>query len=166
LIVPDVKTAGVVTSLLASLLICSGLSTSRSVIVAAQADKLPEAPGKPVVVKACTSCHDTSIMTDAPRTIAGWIDVMYLMKDFGAVLTEAESQTVTDYLVTNLALVEMNKAEAGHLALVFGVTDTVAKEVVAFRDKQGGFKTIDDLKKAPGLDAAKIDALKDRLLFR
>jgi hypothetical protein len=36
----------------------------------------------------------------------------------------------------------------------------------AYRDQQGGLKTIDDLKKAPGLDAAKIDALKDRLLFR
>ena len=160
------KTPGVVTVLFASLLLGFVLSTSRSVTLSAQADKLPEAPGKPVVVKACTSCHDSSVMTDAPRTIAGWVDVLYLMKDFGAVLTEAETKTVTDYLVTNLALVEMNKAEAVHLELVFGVTDAVAKEVVGYRDKQGGFKTIDDLKKAPGLDAAKVDALKDRLLFR
>ena len=49
---------------------------------------------------------------------------------------------------------------------MFGVNEAVAKDVVAYRDKQGGFKTIDDLKKAPGLDAAKIDALKDRLLFK
>jgi competence protein ComEA len=161
-----VNTSGVVTVLFAFLPICFALSTSRSAVASAQADKLPEAPGKPVVITACTSCHDTSIMTDAPRTIAGWIDVMYLMKDFGAMLTEAESKTVTDYLVTNLALVELNKAEAGHLALVFGVTDAVAKDVIAYRDKQGGFKTIDDLKMAPGLDAARVDALKDRLLFR
>ena len=160
------KTPRVVTVLFASLLTCFVVSTSRSATVEAQADKLPEAPGKAVLVKACTSCHDSSIITDGPRTIAGWVDVMYLMKDFGAVLTEAESKTVTDYLVTNLALVEMNKAEAGHLELVFGVTDAVAKDVIAYRDKQGGFKTMDDLKMAPGLDAARVDALKDRLLFR
>ena len=105
-------------------------------------------------------------MTDSPRTIEGWVDVVYLMKDFGAMATEAEWKTVTDYLVTNLALVDVNKAEAAHVQLVFGVTEAAAKDVVAYRDKQGGFKTIDDLKKAPGLDAAKIDALKERLLFR
>ena len=135
---------------------------------AAQAppDKLPEGPGKPVVVMLCTSCHDSSIMTDAPRTVEGWVDVMYLMKDFGMMATEAELKTVSDYLVTNLALLDVNKAEAAHVQLVFGVSDTVAADVVAYRDKQGGFKTIDDLKKAPGLDAAKIESLKERLLFK
>ena len=157
---------GLVTLLLPSAVFCFVLATSHSVGAQATPDKLPEAPGKATVVAVCTSCHDSSLMTDAPRTIEGWVDVMYLMKDFGATPTEAESKTVIDYLVTNLALVEMNKAEAAHVQLVFGVNDTVAKEVVAYRDKQGGFKTIDDLKRVPGLDAAKIDALEERLLFR
>jgi len=160
------KTLRLVTLLLPVAMICFALSTAKAVGAQAGTDKLPDAPGKPVVVKVCTNCHDSSLMTDAPRTIDGWVDVMYLMKDFGATLTEAESKTVLDYLVTNLALVELNKAEGAHLQLVFGVDETVAKEVVAYRDKQGGFKTIDDLKKAPGLDAAKIDALKERLLFK
>jgi len=92
--------------------------------------------------------------------------VIYLMKDFGATATEEQWKTVSDYLVTNLALVDVNKAAAADMQLVFGVDETAAKDVVAYRDKEGGFKTIDDLKKAPGLDAAKIDALKDRLLFK
>ena len=154
---------------------CFGLATAVSspivgsgAALAAQAppDKLPEAAGKPVVVMVCTSCHDSSIMTDAPRTVESWVDVMYLMKDFGATLTDEQWKTVTDYLVTNLALLDVNKAEAAHVALVFGVTDMVAADVVAYRDKQGGFKTIDDLKKAPGLDAAKIESLKERLLVK
>ncbi len=160
------KIFGLATLFLTSTLIGFAAFTADPVSAQSPPDKLPEAPGKATVVAVCTSCHDSSLMTDAPRTIAGWIDVMYLMKDFGAMLTEAESKTVTDYLVTNLALVEMNKAEAGHLELVFGVADAVANEVVAYRDKQGGFKTIDDLKKAPGLDAAKIDGLKERLIFK
>jgi competence protein ComEA len=88
------------------------------------------------------------------------------MKDFGATATDEQWKTVSDYLVTYLALVEMNKAEAAHLQLVFGIDEAAAKDVIAYRDKQGGFKTSDDLKKAPGLDAAKIDGLKERLIFK
>lgn len=160
------KMIGLVTLLLPPVVICFVLTAVHSVHAQAPPDKLPDAPGKATVVGICTSCHGSDVMTDAPRTIHGWIDVTLAMKDFGAMATEAEWKTVTDYLVTNLALVEINKAEAAHLQLVFGVSDAVAKDVVAYRETQGGFKTIDDLKKAPGLDAAKIDGLKDRLLFR
>jgi DNA uptake protein ComE-like DNA-binding protein len=48
---------------------------------------------------------------------------------------------------------------------VLGVTMGVAEGVVAYRDARGGFKTIDDLKGVPELDAATIDALAPRLLF-
>jgi competence protein ComEA len=160
------KMLGLVTLLLPPAVMCFVGAAAHSVSAQSAPDKLPEAPGKAVVVMVCTNCHDSSLMTDAPRTIDGWVDVMYLMKDFGATMTEEQSKTVTDYLVTNLALVEVNKAEAAHLQLVLGVNETVAKDVVAYRDKQGGFKTIDDLKKAPGLDAAKVDALKERLIFK
>jgi len=59
----------------------------------------------------------------------------------------------------------VNKATAGEIEQVFGVNETIAAGVVAYRDQQGGFKTIDDLKKAPNLDGAKVDALKARLIF-
>ena len=160
------KTLRLISLLLPIAVICFALSTANAVGAQAGADKLPDAPGKPVVVAICTSCHDSSIMTDGPRTIEGWVDVVYLMKDFGATATEEQWKTVSDYLVTNLALVDVNKTAAADMQLVFGVDEMVAKGVVAYRDKQGAFKTIDDLKKAPGLDAAKIDALKDRLLFK
>lgn len=160
------KMVRLATLLLFTLAVCFALTAAHAVEAQAPPDKLPEAPGKPVVVKVCTTCHDSSIITDAPRTVAGWEDMEYLMKDFGAMATEAEWKTISDYLVTNLALLEVNKAAAEHVRLVFGVSDAVAADVVAFRDKQGGFMTIDDLKQAPGLEAVKVDALKDRLLFK
>lgn len=160
------KTLRLVTLLLPAAVICFALSLTHAAEAQGPADKLPEAPGKPTVVGVCTSCHGGDVITDGPRTVDGWVDTVYAMKDFGAMATEAEWKTITDYLVTNLALLEVNKAEASHFELVFGVSEMAAKEVVAYRDTQGGFKTIDDLKKAPGLDAAKIDALKERLLFR
>jgi competence protein ComEA len=38
--------------------------------------------------------------------------------------------------------------------------------IIQYRDKNGGFKSIEDLKKVPGVDAAKIEARKDRLIFQ
>ena len=40
-----------------------------------------------------------------------------------------------------------------------------AAAVIAYRDKVGGFKTIDDLKSVPGVDFKKIEAGKDRILL-
>jgi competence protein ComEA len=87
------------------------------------------------------------------------------MKDFGAEGSDDDWKAVTDYLVVHLAHLEVNKATAGEIEQVLEVSDKIAEGVVAYRDQQGGFKTIDDLKKAPDLDGAKIDALKPRLIF-
>ena len=40
-----------------------------------------------------------------------------------------------------------------------------AAAVIAYRDKVGGFKSIDDLRKVPGVDFKKFDAAKDRIIF-
>jgi competence ComEA-like helix-hairpin-helix protein len=128
-------------------------------------DTLPEASGKAVLIRVCTTCHDTDLITEAPRTVPGWIDTVYSMRDFGAEMSEDEFKTVTDYLLVNLAHLRVNTATAEEMAPVLGVTMGVAEGVVAYRDARGGFKTIDDLKGAPELDAATIDALAPRLLF-
>jgi len=40
-----------------------------------------------------------------------------------------------------------------------------AAAIIAYRTKNGKFKSIEDLKKVPGVDAAKIEAKKDRIVF-
>ncbi|HKX30835.1 MAG TPA: helix-hairpin-helix domain-containing protein, partial [Blastocatellia bacterium] len=40
-----------------------------------------------------------------------------------------------------------------------------AAAIIQYRAKNGKFKSIEDLKKVPGVDAAKIEAKKDRLTF-
>lgn len=128
-------------------------------------DKLPDAPGKAVFTRMCTSCHGTDVVVDPPRTVPVWVDTVLLMKDFGAEGSDDDWKTVTDYLIVHLAHLNVNKATAGEIGQVFGVSEKVAEGVVAYRDTHGGFKTIDDLKKAPDIDATKVDALKDRLIF-
>ena len=147
-------------------------ATSFLALVSAQAnqtpappDPLPDAPGRAVVIRMCTPCHGIDLILDTPRTVPVWNETLDLMKSFGAEGSEANWKTVADYLATHLAHLDVNKATAGEVVLVFGVNEKIADGVVAYRDKQGGFKTIDDLKKAPDLDAAKVDALKARLIF-
>ena len=41
----------------------------------------------------------------------------------------------------------------------------MADGLVTYRQQNGSFKTLDDLKKVPGLDAAKVDARKARVSF-
>jgi competence protein ComEA len=130
-----------------------------------QADTLPEGAGKEVVARICTMCHGTDYITDTQRTIPAWREIVELMKGYGAMATDDEWKTVTDYIVVTLAALNANKAPASDVAQFFAVDAKVAEGVVAYRDKQGGFKTIDDLKKAPGLEAGKIDALQARLIF-
>lgn len=128
-------------------------------------DGLPEAPGKAVLLKVCTLCHGTDMITDTPRTVPLWRDTLELMMSFGAIATEDEWRAIENYLVVNLAHLGVNKAPARDIALVFGMDAQVAKGIVDYREKNGPFKSVDDLKKAPGIEAAKIDALETRLIF-
>jgi competence protein ComEA len=46
-----------------------------------------------------------------------------------------------------------------------GLSTAEAEGVVQYREKNGDFKSIDDLKKVPDLDPKKLDAKKARLAF-
>jgi competence protein ComEA len=152
------------------LLAAASVATSLFAFASAQPaqappDKLPEAPGKAVLTVMCTTCHGTDVITDAPRTVPSWVDTILSMKDFGAEGTEEDWKAVTGYILANLAHLDVNKSTAVEMAPVLRVSEQMAEGVVAYREKQGSFKTIDDLKRAPELDAATIDALAPRLIF-
>ena len=126
---------------------------------------LPDAPAKAVVERVCTTCHGAGEMTSRPRTTAAWREVLELMRGYGADATDDEWKTVTGYIMDNLALLNVNEALADDLGAVLAVDPKTAEGIVAYRDKQGGFKSIDDLKRAPGVDERQLDAVKERLLF-
>ena len=68
-------------------------------------------------------------------------------------------------LLRNYGKARVNSAPAKDLSPVLDVPPAVAEVVVAFRRDNGPLKTLDDLKKIPGLDPAKVDARKARLMF-
>ncbi|OFW05018.1 MAG: hypothetical protein A3I61_19095 [Acidobacteria bacterium RIFCSPLOWO2_02_FULL_68_18] len=132
---------------------------------AGQDATLPDAPGRAVVEQVCTSCHGVDYIVPSQRTVPVWREAIDAMRSYGAEATDEQWKAITGYIMANLAHLNVNKATSEDIALVFGVEEKVAKGVVAYRDKQGGFKTVDDCKKAPDVDAAKVDTLAPRLIF-
>jgi len=61
--------------------------------------------------------------------------------------------------------INVNEARAIELESRLSLRRSQAAAVIAYRSKNGKFKSLEDLKKVPGVDAAKIEAKKDRIVF-
>ena len=80
--------------------------------------------------------------------------------------TDAEIETIVDYLARNFgSKVNVNKAAAEELAAVLELPRAGASAIVEYREKNGSFKSLDDLKRVPELDWKAIESKKDRLDF-
>jgi competence protein ComEA len=129
---------------------------------------LPAGPGRDTLIRVCSTCHSADNVIANGQDRAGWEDTITKMAGFGAVATDDEFTEILDYLTKNFPAggpVNVNKATSAQLQSGLGLTAAEADAVVAYRKKNGDFKTIDDLKKVPDLDAKKVDAKKDHLAF-
>jgi competence protein ComEA len=92
------------------------------------------------------------------------------MVAFGMKTTDAEINTVVEYLARSypaddVPRLKVNEAEAIDFESILSLKRSQALAVIKYREKNGKFKSIADLKKVPGLDAAKLEEKKDRLIF-
>jgi len=132
--------------------------------------QLPDAPGKATVMKVCNACHGAEIVLGHPHSEEGWNAIVIDMIQRGAEGTEEEYDEIVKYLTKNIkagqapAKINLNKASAKAIGVGLGLTEKEAQAIVEARDKSA-FKSIDDVKKVPGVDAAKIEAKKDRVSF-
>ena len=152
------------TSMVRRVLIPAGLVVALGVPAALQSP-LPDAPARPLVEQVCGTCHGLDYLAPSTRTAAQWRDTMAVMKTSGARASDEEWKTITEYFMANLAYLNVNKATVEDVRLVFSLPEKAAQTIVAERDTQGGFKTLDDLKQLPDLDPKKLDAMKARLSF-
>ena len=65
-------------------------------------DLLPDAPGKALVVRKCTQCHDASQFSLQKKSGDDWEQVITQMTSNGLTLTDDEYSIVLDYLTKNL----------------------------------------------------------------
>jgi competence protein ComEA len=129
----------------------------------------PDGPGKTTFLKVCSTCHSPTNVLANGQDRAGWDSTITKMVGFGAQGTDEELTEVLDYLTKNFppvsASVNVNKATTAQLQSGLGLTSAEADAVVKYREKNGDFKTIEDVKKVPDVDAKKFDAKKDHLAF-
>jgi competence protein ComEA len=138
--------------------------------------ELPPGAGKDTVMRVCSKCHSPNILVANPRDRQGWEDTITKMSGLGAMATDDEFTEILEYLAKNVtptsapaatttAKVNVNKATSAEMVTSLSLTAKDADAVVAYRTKNGDFKSIDDLKKVPDVDAKKIDDSKDKLDF-
>lgn len=130
----------------------------------------PDGPGKAELQKLCAGCHEIEKSFSLKQDRAGWERTMEKMVASGMKSTEAEYNAVLEYLVKHFAAdevpkVKVNKASAIELESGLSLKRSQAKAVVEYREKNGPFKSLADLKKVPGIEADKLEAKKDRLSF-
>ena len=132
--------------------------------------QFPDAPGKAAMVKVCSGCHELERSASMHQDRDGWRATFDKMIALGAKGSDQEMAAALDYLAKTFPAEEVprlnvNKATAIELESRLTLKRSEAAAVIQYREKNGPFKSIADLKKVPGIDPAKIEAKKDRLTF-
>jgi competence protein ComEA len=132
--------------------------------------QLPDGPGKAETTHLCSECHEIERATSVRQDSAGWQETVNKMTSLGMTGTDAEIRTVLGYLTKSfpadaIPKLNVNTALQIELESVLDLRRSQAAAVIEFRTKNGKFHSMEDLKKVPGLDGAKLDAKKDRVTF-
>ena len=132
--------------------------------------QLPDGPGKAETEKVCSQCHELARSISLRQDRAGWEATVSKMAGLGATASDADLQKITDYLAAHYAgeeipRINVNKARAIDLESGLSLRRSESAAIIEYRTNHGPFKSIEDLKKVPNIDAAKIEAKKDRLTF-
>jgi DNA uptake protein ComE-like DNA-binding protein len=106
----------------------------------------------------------TAVFLDKPRAWDRWNDVFADMTQRGANGTDEQLERVTTYFLENLTFVNVNASPADEIAGVLGVGDDVAGAILASRERQH-FANLAELRAVPGVDPAKLELRKSRILF-
>lgn len=72
------------------------------VLAQAPDDLLPAGPGKDVVVRVCTACHEAAQFAYARHTSEEWDNEIAKMQSAGAEMTAEEQVAISAYLAKNL----------------------------------------------------------------
>lgn len=112
-------------------------------------------------------CHSPNAVIGKQGSKQWWQSKVTEMLQESTDIPDSDVDTIVAYLTKNFPVVKINVNKARALDLETGL-ELTAKEseaIVQYREAKGNFKTLDDLKKVPGLDAVKIESKKDRLEF-
>ena len=153
------------------------INLARALILAAVAAatgplcaQMPDGPGREETEKLCSECHELARSLSLRQDRDGWKTTVNKMIGLGAQGTEPEFAAVIEYLSAHygaeaLPPLDVNQAKAIDFETRLSLRRSQASAIIDYRTKHGDFKSIEDLKKVPGVDTAKIDAKRDILKF-
>ena len=134
-------------------------------------DALPDGPGKAETINVCSQCHEAQKAASVKLTRKGWTETIDKMKSLGAQGTTQEFEAILDYLSTHFKgdldeALDLNSAEALDLESVLQLLRKESAAFLQFRSKRGPFTSMADLKDLNPVILKKIEAKKDRVVFR
>jgi competence ComEA-like helix-hairpin-helix protein len=137
-----------------------------SVAPRAGAQDLPPGKDRDVVVGVCTGCHTVDTFTSFHMNKDGWVLMIRDMVFRGADGTDEQLNAVADYLATYFGKqTNVNTASVKELESDLSFSPKDAAAIVKWRTGKGPFHKLADLKKVPGVDAARIDQQKANIIF-
>jgi competence ComEA-like helix-hairpin-helix protein len=135
-------------------------------VAAAVAQEPPADKSKATFEKVCSTCHKLDSATSQRRTREQWQDTIEAMiSKQGAKIGDDDFGAILDYLVAAYGKVNVNKATAGEIVEVVGISLKEAEAIVKFRKDNGGFEDFDALGKVPGVDRNKLDKSREAIAF-
>lgn len=155
---PDASSAG-----------SSGTAATAQAAPAQPVDEWPAGPGKNAFLQTCSVCHSPENAIGHNLDVSGWSDILNQMIQNGAQGSDEDFSAILQYLVTNFGpmppKINVNKATAMNLRSWLGMPEKEAEAIVAYRQQHGDYKSLDDLKKVPGVDPNYIESEKALLTF-
>ena len=134
----------------------------------APAFTMPSGAGKETFESVCSLCHNPIAVVGKHFTKAQWEAKITEMLQEEPDVTAEERAAIVGYLSATFkpgGKIYVNIIPAKDLATALDLTIDQATAIVRERGQRGAFKTLDDLKSVPGLDARKLEAVRARLTF-
>jgi competence ComEA-like helix-hairpin-helix protein len=103
---------------------------STALLSSAQAQPLPDAPGKDVVASICTQCHTLDRITPLKRSAAAWQETINAMRAKGADATDQEFTAIVNYLAKNFGPPEAAAKAGGETAATPAMPDGPGKQFI------------------------------------
>jgi competence protein ComEA len=127
--------------------------------------QLPDSPGKAMVTKICTTCHEIESVVSSRRTKIGWQQSVDDMIGRGAEGSDAEMTAVIEYLTRYFGKVNVNTATAAEIEKTVGLPAKEAQAIALYRERNGKIKDFEELKRVPGVSAEEIQAKRGLIAF-
>lgn len=131
---------------------------------------IPAGPGKDATVKYCSTCHSIEQAVSLRQGPDEWGATIEKMTGMGAKIPSDSYDAIFGYLTKHFGAdaplpIKVNKASPVDLESLLLLKRSEAAAIIQYRTEHGNFKSLDDLRKVPGVDFKKIEAKKDLIVF-